>query len=98
MQKNWNVDKTKLEKIQADLKQAYKFNYVGNGPKATGFLAGDFKRKPGLFIRCFSCGYYMPLDAKGEEQCMCGSLIRDERNVKCEFGKNEVEVFKGVKK
>ncbi len=96
--KNWNVDKSQLEAQQAALKKQYEFSYVGHGPKATGFMAKTFKRKPGLFARCMQCGYYMPLDAKGEETCICGSIIRDERDVKCEFGINEVEIFKGFKR
>ncbi len=98
MQKNWNVDKAKLEKQQTELKNNYSLSYIGHGTKATGFFAREFKRKPGLFIRCSACGYYMPLDVKGEEQCLCGSLMRDDKNVNCEFGQSEVEVFKGVKK
>ena len=65
--KNWNVDKTQITAQQEALKKSMNFAYVGHGPKATGFMAKQFKRKPGLYARCVQCGYYMPLDAKGEE-------------------------------
>ena len=65
--KNWNVDKTQIAAQQEALKKSMNFAYVGHGPKATGFMAKQFKRKPGLYARCVQCGYYMPLDAKGEE-------------------------------
>ena len=67
--KNWNVDKTQIAAQQEALKKSMNFAYVGHGPKATGFMAKQFKRKPGLYARCVQCGYYMPLDAKGEETC-----------------------------
>ena len=61
--KNWNVDKTQIAAQQEGLKKSMNFAYVGHGPKATGFMAKQFKRKPGLYARCVQCGYYMPLDA-----------------------------------
>ncbi len=97
MNQNWNKDTSQVKAQQEALKKQFSFAYIGHGPKATGFLAKDFKRKDGLFLRCTQCGYYMPLNAKGSEECICASLHRDERDVKCEFGKNEVEVFKGIK-
>ncbi len=98
MDANWNKDKKQIEAQQETLKKQYALSYVGHGPKATGFLAKEFKRKPGIFARCTQCGYYMPLDARGAEDCICGSLHRDEKNITSEFGKNEVEIFKGVKR
>ena len=80
--KNWNVDKTQIAAQQEALKKSMNFAYVGHGPKATGFMAKQFKRKPGLYARCVQCGYYMPLDAKGEETCLCGNLRRDEHSFK----------------
>ncbi len=97
MNNNWNVDVSQIKAQQEALKKQFSFSYVGHGPRATGFLSKQFKRKPGLFLRCTQCGYYMPLDAKGNEDCICGNLKRDDRDVKCEFGNNEVEVFKGYK-
>ncbi len=96
--KDWNVDKSQLEAKQEALKKQYQFSYIGHGPKATGFLSKTFKRKPGLYARCQQCGYYMPLDAKGEETCICGIIKRDDRDLKCDFGVNEVEIFKGLKR
>ncbi len=96
--RNWNVDKSKLVKQQEELKNAMSFTYIGHGPRATGFLAKDFKRKPGLYARCVQCGYYMPLDARGEETCICGNLRRDEHTFRSELPATEVEIFKGVKK
>ena len=61
MLQNWNVDKSKLEKQQKELKESMQFTYVGHGTKATGLFAKEFKRKPGLYARCTTCGYYMPL-------------------------------------
>ena len=42
--RNWNVDKSQLERQQQELKNKMTFSYVGHGPKATGFLAknGNF--------------------------------------------------------
>ena len=48
--RNWNVDKSQLERQQQELKNKMAFTYLGHGPKATGFLAKEFKRKPGLCI------------------------------------------------
>ncbi len=95
---NWNIDKSQLKAKQDALKKQYEFAYIGHGTKATGFMAKTFKRKPGLFVRCIQCSYFMPLDAKGEESCICGSLIRNDKDLKCDFGANEVEVFKGIKR
>ncbi len=98
MLKNWNIDKSQIEAQQQALKKQYDFSYVGHGTKATGFLSKTFKRKPGLYARCVQCGYYMPLDAKGSEECTCGNLYRDEQNFKSDIGNNEVEIFKALKK
>ena len=83
---------------QEALKKSMNFAYVGHGPKATGFMAKQFKRKPGLYARCVQCGYYMPLDAKGEETCLCGNLRRDEHSFKSDLPATEVEIFKGTKR
>lgn len=98
MMQNWNVDKSQLASQQEALKKQYTFSYIGHGPKATGFLSKTFKKKPGLFARCTQCGYYMPLDAKGSEDCICGNLHRDERGLTSDISDNEVEIFKGVKR
>lgn len=98
MMQNWNMDKTQITAKQDALKKQFEFAYVGHGPKATGFLSKQFKRKPGLFARCTQCGYYMPLDATGSEDCMCGNLHRDDHAFKSEVGANEVEIFKGTKR
>ena len=95
---NWNVDKTQIAAQQEALKKSMNFAYVGHGPKATGFMAKQFKRKPGLYARCVQCGYYMPLDAKGEETCLCGNLRRDEHSFKSDLPATEVEIFKGTKR
>ena len=50
--KNWNVDKTQIAAQQEALKKSMNFSYIGHGPRATGFLAKEFKRKPGLYARC----------------------------------------------
>lgn len=98
MMQNWNVDKAKLEKQQEELKSRVRFSYVGHGPKATGMFAKEFKRKPGLYARCTTCGYYMPLDGKGEETCICGNLHRTEHDFKFDLPANEIEIFKGAGK
>lgn len=98
MMQNWNVDKTKLEKQQRELKEKTVFQYIGHGPKATGLFAKEFKRKPGLYARCTTCGYYMPLAARGEETCICGNLHRTEREFKTELPAGEIEIFKGSPK
>lgn len=94
----WNVDETKIRAEQEALKKRMKFVYVGHGPRATGFLSKTFKRKPGLYARCTQCGYFMPLDGKGSEDCICGNLHRDEQNFKSEVGASEVEIFKATGK
>ncbi len=98
MMKRWNVDERKIREEQEALKKQMNFVYVGHGPRATGFLAKEFKRKPGLYARCTQCGYYMPLDAKGTEDCICGNLHRDDMNFKSEVGASEVEIFKATKR
>lgn len=95
MNQNWNVDKSKLLKQQEELKAKVKFTYKGHGTKATGFMSKQFKRKDGLYARCTTCGYYMPLFAKGSEDCICGNLHRDEHSFKHELPANEVEIFIG---
>lgn len=94
MLQNWNMDVKKVQAEQEALKNKMHFTYVGHGPKATGFLSKTFKRKPGLYVRCTQCGYYMPLDAKGTEDCICGNLHRDDHNFKSDISDSEVEVFK----
>lgn len=98
MLQDWNVDKSSLEKKQTELKQKVNFQYKGNGPKATGFLAKEFKRKEGLYARCTTCGYYMPLNARGEERCICGNLYRTEHEFKHDLPAGEIEVFVGTSK
>ena len=98
MMQNWNVDESKLKKQQEELKASMVFSYVGHGPKATGFFAKEFKRKPGLYARCTQCGCYIPLDARGEEQCICGNLCRTEREFRYELPAEEIEIFKGHKR
>lgn len=95
---NWNVDVKKMQEQQDALKSKMQFTYVGVGPKATGFMSKQFKRKPGLYARCTQCGYYMPLDAKGTEDCICGNLHRDDAKFKSDLPASEVEIFKGYKK
>lgn len=92
---NWNADQSQIKKQQEELKAKMNFSYIGNGPKATGFFAKEFKRKPGLYARCTTCGYYMPLDAKGQERCLCGNLFRTEHDFKTELPSIEIEIFKG---
>ena len=94
---NWNVDTKKQEAQQEKLKQDMRFEYLGHGPKATGFMAKAFKRKPGLYARCTTCGYYMPLDAPGEETCICGNLHRRQQDFKTELPASEIEIFRGHK-
>ncbi len=96
MLKNWNVDKSQIEAQQEALKKKCNFVYKGHGPKATGFMSKTFKRKPGLYARCIQCGYYMPLDGNGSEDCPCGNLHRDNNNFKSEISPNEVEIFKAT--
>lgn len=93
MMENWNRDITKLKKEQETLRETTNFNYIGHGTKATGFFSKTFKRKPGYFLRCPECNYYMSLNAKGNETCICGSLVRSDTDVKAAYGNNEVEVF-----
>lgn len=95
---NWNVNEEQIRKQQEELKAKMNFTYVGHGPKATGFFSKEFKRKPGLYVRCTTCGYYMPLDARGEETCICGNLKRTEREFRHELPATEIEVFKGQRK
>lgn len=95
---NWNVNTAQMEKQQEELKAKMNFSYVGVGTKATGFMSKTFKRKPGLYARCTQCGYFMPLDAKGTEDCICGNLHRDDANFKSELPASEVEIFKGGSK
>ncbi|MEF9969721.1 MAG: hypothetical protein RR867_03240 [Ruthenibacterium sp.] len=94
MLQNWNRDVKQIQAEQDGLKAKMNFSYVGHGPKATGFMSKTFKRKPGLYVRCTQCGYYMPLDGKGTEDCICGNLHRDEHTFKSEISDSEVEVFK----
>ncbi len=93
MNENWNRDVSRLKKDQEILKERKTFKYIGHGPKATGLFAKTFKRKPGFYLRCPSCNYYMPLAAKGNETCICGSLTRTDSEVKADYGMNEIEVF-----
>lgn len=94
--RNWNVDTSRQKARQEELKAKMQFSYIGHGTKATGFLSKTFKRKPGLYARCTTCGYYMPLDAKGEEVCLCGNLHRTDHDFKTELPADEVEIFRGT--
>ncbi len=98
MLENWNVDKTQIAAQQEALKKKCNFVYIGHGPKATGFMSKEFKRKPGLYARCTQCGYYLPLDGNGNENCICGNLHRDSQKLKSEMSPNEVEIFKAQNK
>ncbi len=93
MNENWNRDVSRLKKDQEILKEKMNFKYIGHGPKCTGFMSKTFKRKPGYYLRCPSCNYYMPLTAKGTETCICGSLKRTDTEVKADYGMTEIEVF-----
>ncbi len=98
MNENWNRNVSQLKKDQEELRSKMQFQYIGHGTKATGFFSKTFKRKPDLFARCPQCNYYMSLTARGNETCICGSLMRTETDLKADYGNNEVEIFKGFAK
>jgi len=52
------------------------FEYLGNGPKATGSGLG-WRMSALLAARCTSCDYYMSLDADTTDSCTCGALHKD---------------------
>ncbi len=93
MHENYNRDVSKLKKEQEALREKTAFHYIGHGTKATGFFSKTFKRKAGFYLRCPECNYYMSLTAKGNETCICGSLMRTDLEVKAAYGNDEVEVF-----
>lgn len=80
--KNWNVDKTQIAAQQEALKKSMNFAYVGHGPKATGFMAKQFKRKPGLYGALCAVRLLHASGCQGEETCLCGNLRRDEHSFK----------------
>ncbi len=96
----WGAERDKKEREQQDLLAKYKMEYIGHGPKATGFLAKTFKMKPGLYARCTQCGSFVELASKHEDRCICGSLFKDESGQKfgSAFGDNEIEIYKAVQK
>lgn len=96
----WGMERQNKDKEQEEIKFKYRMEYVGHGPKATGFMSKKFKRKPGLYARCTQCGCYMEIASDHEDRCICGSLFKDARGDKfgSAFGANEIEVFRAVPK
>ncbi|MEG2923970.1 MAG: hypothetical protein RR848_05820 [Oscillospiraceae bacterium] len=96
----WGIERDNKERQQQDLIASYNLQYVGHGPKATGFMAKSFKMKPGLYARCTQCGSYVELASGKEDRCICGSLFKDASVQKfgSAFGNNEIEIYKAVQK
>ncbi|MEG0178592.1 MAG: hypothetical protein RR573_08035 [Oscillospiraceae bacterium] len=96
----WGMERETKEKEQQDLLSHKKLEYIGHGPKATGFMAKSFKLKKGLYARCTQCGCYMELASGKEDRCICGNLYKDARGEKfgSAFGDNEIEIYKAIDK
>lgn len=96
----WGTERTKKEQEQEELKSKFAMQYLGHGPKATGFMSKTFKRKPDLYARCTQCGCFMEIASTHEDRCICGSLYKDAQGNKfgSAFGNSEIEVFKAIRK
>ena len=79
---------------QANRRETLNFSYLGHGPKATGFFAKTFQRKPGLYARCTECGYLIPLLVQQEEFCECGNLHMMPNRFVHRLPADEIEIFK----
>lgn len=71
------------------------FQYIGNGPSATGANAG-WAMSGNLYFRCICCGYMMKAITKKNERCDCGNLYKDcdAGRFGSNFGDENIEVYK----
>jgi len=52
------------------------YEYLGNGPEATGNGAG-WVMSGDLYARCTGCGSLMSLDPTEHDDCVCGAMNKD---------------------
>ena len=72
-----------------------KYEYLGNGCKATGADAG-WKMSVDLYFRCIECSYLMNGDPLKDDSCLCGSLHKDlgYGRFGSKYGDDAIEVYK----
>ena len=79
---------------QARLQAGFTFEYVGNGPAATGTGKGwSMNRK--LYFKCTTCGYMMLNDTDDYDNCFCGAmhLDCDSGRFGSDLGDDAIEVY-----
>ena len=74
-----------------------RYEYLGNGCKATGAGHG-WKMSKDLYFRCIDCGYMMNGDPQKDDGCSCGRLYKDSGYGRfgSRLGDNAIEVYKKI--
>lgn len=82
---------------QAELLSSSRFEYLGNGPDATGPEPG-WRMNPNLFLKCTQCGYLLKADPTTSDVCFCHALHkdRDAGRVGSTLGDAAIEVYRRV--
>jgi hypothetical protein len=71
------------------------YEYLGNGPAATGGGVGWHMRAE-LHARCVRCGDYVSLDPNEFGNCRCGAIHkdRDAGRFGSSLGDDQIEVYR----
>ena len=94
--RNWNVDKSQLERQQQELKNKMAFTYLGHGPKATGFLGhGSLSANPACMPAARPAGTICRWTPKAKRCASAAICTAPSTTLKTELPANEIEIFKG---
>lgn len=74
-----------------------KYEYLGNGCKATGADSGWIMSKE-LYFKCIGCGYFMNGYGRKSDRCPCGNLTKDSDYGRfgSRHGDDSIEVYRKV--
>ncbi|MCL1792276.1 MAG: hypothetical protein FWG34_00245 [Oscillospiraceae bacterium] len=73
----------------------FKYEYLGNGCKATGTNGESWQMSGDIYFRCIDCGYMMNGDPRESDNCPCGSLYKDADygRLGSKHGDDAIEVY-----
>jgi len=71
------------------------YQYLGNGPAATGG-GGGWHMRAELFARCIRCGDFISLDPDEYDNCRCGAIDndRDAGRFGSSLGDSQIEIYR----
>jgi len=96
IEKKQSENKLNMERNIIDY-NGEKYEYLGNGCKATGADMG-WRMSPDIYFRCIDCGYLMNGDPVKDDICECGKLYKDAISGRfgSRSGDDSIEVYQRV--